>query len=781
MNSPMLRRLFNIESIPADAETVSLAWENPWPGWVWALLLLAAALFAAWSYSRLTGRRSGKIVLASVRFAIITLVLVLISGPMLEMPRETVEEDWVLVLVDRSVSMNIADTIDEATGDRLSRDEQLRRALAEHAETFAALGENKQLVWLGFHLGAFSLDAANSGAEEPAADADGLPAALSGADGQRTSINTSIVQALQRAAARPLSGIVLISDGRTHDPPTRATVRRLQADAVPVFTVPVGSADALADVTIRRIDSPRRAYVGDKVPITVQLDRAGSASHETGATVTLIDELTGEELAREEVAANDDRDEVTLTAEPTLAGEATWRVQIDTERPALVPENMVRTFGIDLLDRPLRVLYVDGYPRWEYHYVKNLVVREESLESSVMLLSADREFAQEGNIPIARLPRSPGELADYDVIVIGDVPASFFTTEQLEMFRDHVADYGAGLLWMAGPRSTPNTFAGTALADLLPVRGSAPIQPIGRPVLMQPTDLADRLGVLQLTTGEEVGWPHELTDASYGWSQLRYAQRLDRARLKPTVEVLAETTETFSEQPLPLVTSMRFGAGNSVYVATDEIWRWRYGRGELLPEQFWVQMMRMLGRESAAGSGQQAILEVNPRRLEVNQPLRIDLRLLDDRMVAQQLPSVGAELINEQGETVAEIQLLRLNGAEERFAATFLPDTPGRYRVQLSDATIAGHGDADVEVFTPDDEMRRPETDHALLENLAEATGGRVLKADQLGELPALLPNRALRTVNPLTERIWDTPFFFALIVLALTAEWIGRKVLRLV
>jgi hypothetical protein len=38
-----------------------------------------------------------------------------------------------------------------------------------------------------------------------------------------------------------------------------------------------------------------------------------------------------------------------------------------------------------------------------------------------------------------------------------------------------------------------------------------------------------------------------------------------------------------------------------------------------------------------------------------------------------------------------------------------------------------------------------------------------------------------VRTLNPLRERIWDTPLAFILVVLALTLEWVGRKVLRLV
>ncbi len=48
------------------------------------------------------------------------------------------------------------------------------------------------------------------------------------------------------------------------------------------------------------------------------------------------------------------------------------------------------------------------------------------------------------------------------------------------------------------------------------------------------------------------------------------------------------------------------------------------------------------------------------------------------------------------------------------------------------------------------------------------------------GSLPQLLPHRSVQTVKPLSERIWDTPLAFALVLLVLTAEWIGRKVLQL-
>jgi uncharacterized membrane protein len=433
------------------------------------------------------------------------------------------------------------------------------------------------------------------------------------------------------------------------------------------------------------------------------------------------------------------------------------------------------------VDRPLRVLYVDGYPRWEYRFLKNLLVREESIESSVMLLSADRDFAQEGNQPITRLPRSADELARYDVIVLGDTPATFFSPDQLEMIRAHIAERGAGLLWIGGERFTPTSYAGTVLADLLPMRGNLQLSPIEGAVNLEPTELAERLGVMQLVSSAGPGWPAELRDPSFGWSQLFYAQKIEPGRLKPTAEVLARTVQPRNGDHLPLVMLMRYGAGQTIYVASDEIWRWRYGRGEFYPDQFWIQMVRMLGRESLATSGDRATLEVAPRRLEVNQPLRVTLRLIDAALIDSRRSSVTAVLETEEGVKIADLDLRPLPGSEDRFATTYLPEQTGQLRVRIEDPTLPDlEMIMPVEVFAPDDELRRPETDHELLAQLAASTGGQVLGEADLANLPDLLPNRAVRTLDPLQERIWDTPLAFILVLLALTAEWIGRKILRL-
>ncbi len=806
MNSELARWLLDIDVIPQDAGALRLAWEHPWPSWVWVILVFAAGFFAVWSYSGLVGNRKWRGALAAVRFAIVLVALVLISGPMRELPREPVEEDGVLMLADRSASMPIADVSRpgaNTAGGRESRDAQLQAALDRARPVLNLLSDERQVVWMGFQGGAFNLDsdqpttAPSSTGESSIVNRQSSIPDLGPPDGRRTNIEAALEQALQRAAARPVSGIVVLSDGRSDSQISRTLLRRLQADAIPVFVVPLGAEDPLGDLAVRDVDAPRRAFVHDKVPVVVDLERLGAAAVDLTGVVRLIDEATGEELDRADLAelkqrrgegdgasAGGDHDDVTLTAEPKLAGETTWKVVIDTSESDLVPDNNLKTFTIELVDRPLRVLYVEGYPRWEYRYIKELIRREKSVESSVMLISADRDFAQEGNMPITRLPRSPEEFAAYDVLIVGDVPAGFFSPDQLEMIKAHVADRGAGLLWIGGEKSTPSSYSGSVLADLLPMRGSLNLPPIGVPMTITPTPQAERLGVLQLAAGERVGWPAELSDPATGWSRLLWAQRIEPGQLKPAVEVLAQTAQPVSgDVSLPLILSMRYGAGQSIYVATDEIWRWRYGRGELYPDQFWMQMIRMLGRESLSASGSQAQIEITPRRVQSGQPMRLELRLLDAQLLQQAQATVRVTLRDPAtGATVAEIDLKRVEGADDRYAATYLPDVTGQFEVRVNDPTFAALDlRATVEVFAPDDELRKPETDHPLLRGLADATNGKVLSPDELGTLPQLLPNREVRTSNPLTEPIWDTPLALIVAILLLTAEWIGRKIVRLV
>ncbi|MGP1311060.1 MAG: hypothetical protein ACTS27_12765, partial [Phycisphaerales bacterium] len=517
-------------------------------------------------------------------------------------------------------------------------------------------------------------------------------------------------------------------------------------------------------------------------------------------TVRLVDARTGLTLAERRVELAGETETLTLTTNVDDPGEQEWTVEIVADEPDLIEANNTEQLTVRLVDEPMRVLYIDGGPRWEQRYLKNLLIRERSIVSSNLILSPQFRYLQEGDEELARIPESPEEWARFDAIILGDVSPAVFTSSQLESLRDHVAQRGGGLLWIAGPSFVPSEWFGTPLADLLPVVSAAgQIAPFTSDILVEPAPLAERLGVMRLGATADEPWPAELSDPRTGWSALRWAQRLDPALLKPAAEPLAFARPLNDpESRAPLVVSMRFGAGRALYAATDEIWRWRYGRGESLPERFWLQMVRMLGRESLARSGQQAVLEAAPQRAVVDQPVRLAVTLLDQSLIDTGFGSVAVRLeraarpgANEPDTPPIELTLAPESSADaagapssspRTFSTTWLPSEAGDWTVRPVEPGLASLGlSAAVQVALPDDELRTPQTDHAALERLASETGGRLLEPGDLSRLSELLPNRRERFIAERPESLWDTPLALIIIAGLLTLEWLGRRLIRLI
>ena len=598
--------------VPAElrGEVWRIGFSRPWPSWALLLAAVCIVSVAWWSYVGLRGSRARRAMLACLRAFTLAIVLLLCLGPMIEWPREREERDVVQVVVDRSASMQVRDGL-QPGGARETRDEQVRRALLQPA--WKSVGEAHDIGW---H--------AMGGRLTPIADVAAPPPA----DGRRTLIAGTLQQALRESGGRSLAAIVLLTDGRSQDQPDASLLRALKASGAPVIAVALGDPAGAADRGISQVEHPLRAFPRDRVPVQVSVHGGGDAP----VRVALRDRTSGRVLDERVVELDQDhRAQLTLTGQRVEAGEADWEVTLLPAGEDADPSNDTRPVKVSFVDRPLRVLYVDGWPRWEFRYLKNLLLREQGIESSVMLLSADRDFAQEGTAPLARLPASEAEFAAFDVIVIGDVPGGFLDDARQKLVRELVGRRGAGVLWIGGERATPSSWHGMPLEDLLPFRSGVEIGRWDEPVVMSPTPLAARLGLLQLSDEAEA-WPSELSRRGPAWSRLEWAQRIDARDLKPTVEAwaMAEPARPKSDadgsaSSLPLVLSMRFGAGSVAYVGTDETWRWRHGRGETLPERFWIQIIRHLARQALRGTGDRPSIEAEPSLVAVDQPTRVSI------------------------------------------------------------------------------------------------------------------------------------------------------------
>ncbi|NCY17783.1 MAG: hypothetical protein EBX39_13705, partial [Actinobacteria bacterium] len=367
---------------------------------------------------------------------------------------------------DRSRSLQVSDE-HAVDGRRISRDERLQSLLQD--PVWSRVKRSHQVLWFGC-----------TGAVTAITDPSKPPPATGG----RTLLAASVQDAMRFMEGRLVGSIVLISDGRSQDTFDASTLAALRRSGISIFVVPLGDPASAADRSIMEVEHPQRVFPRDRVPVQVTVASIGDEP----VHVVLRDRVTGRVLDRVEARrGSDGRLHATLTGDRDGSGTATWEVAIDPASADADPSNDHRNIDISSVDRPLRVLYLDGRPRWEFRYLRSILLREAGMESSIMLLSADRDFAQEGTAPLARLPATAEELAPFDVIVIGDVPAGAIDATRQRIIQEQVARRGAGLVWIGGERSTPSSWEGSPLEELLPFRGSLDVPRWDEPVLMQPT------------------------------------------------------------------------------------------------------------------------------------------------------------------------------------------------------------------------------------------------------------------------------------------------------
>jgi hypothetical protein len=802
MLASLLDRLFGLDSsMSLSGENTALGWAYPLPGWAWMLIVLAALALAHGSYARMEGARWARFGLATFRALLLIALAVLLAGPTVVRTDITPEADWLLVMVDRSASMTFADTQE---GDRaVSRDEALREALADQLDVFGdeKLGETRNIVWFGYDREAYPIDAPSGESR------------LSEPGVQATNLRTAIDQVLQAAAGRTISGVVLFGDGQTPQPTGEATIEKLARQDIPVFSVPLGSALPRLDLAVQRVDAPVSAFAGDLVPLTVTVRRQdvlpgedeGLTIDPADVIVRLIDTDTGD-IVDEQTLEEDGWDNpVRLQARSELAGELNLRAEVSYEgsltqvQAEIATSNNSRAVSIAMVDRPLKVLYVDRV-RWEYRFLVPMLKREESIDSSILLVDADRGFVQEGDTPLSRFPLTAEEIRPYDVIMIGDVHPRFFSDQQLALIREHVATRRAGLLWVGGDRHTPNLYAGTDLELLLPMTTPSAVGRLvpatGFEVPIQPTKAAEELNLLRLSLkrGDEAGsplaeWPDNLPP--FRWAQ-------DLGTLRPGSRTLAHALGMVNPntgEPAPLVVLYRFGGGEVIYVGTDETFRWRKVGGEVYFEQFWIQLMRKLGRTRLQQVDDRARFAVSPSAVDLGATQLVELVIDDPALIRSAPQSVRVEVLargitdEDALTTVGEVELRPAgfqgdldSGARAVYQANWRSDRPGRFVLRVAEPLLESlELEAPAEVRDPAQELARAATDHDRLIRLANGTGGAVIQLNNLAQLETLVPNRSRELTSETRQPLTNTLIALLVLLGLLTLEWALRRGLKLV
>ena len=774
---------------------VYLQWNSPYPGWFVLAFSLLVLLFIAVAYWGERGRPGGRIILASLRAALAGLVIAMLCRPVLILQRNRVSPSHVALLVDTSASMA---RIDDDAASGLSRLDLARRVLtADDARPLHTLLVRNQL-----RIYHFAQDAGPLGTAANPADLESVLSQLASLtpDGSGTNLARSLERVLRRPEGGRLAAVILASDGRSTEPaPLAGAIAAAKAQQVPIYPLLIGSPVPPRDVGVGSVTWDGNVFAKDILSVRVLLEATGLSSP-VPVTVRLVDEGRGRIAVAETVSVGGETasQEVELRTRPARSGRLRYRVEIVHLDGDADADNDSDVVDVWVHDEPARVLYVEQLPRFEYRYLKNALVREDTVRCSILLLGADAGFAQEGTAPIRRFPETPEELAGYDVVLFGDVdPAGdWLTGAQAQMLVDFIGQRGGGFGLIAGERHAPHRFRGTVLEKLIPVRidpeflgGYA--QTLTASFVPRVTPAGRRSRLFRFGLGgpparpSPVDGPSPVDDggasvvaALPGWYW--FARTLGP---KPGAEVFLEhPTVQGGEGAMPLVVVGRYGAGKVLFHASDDTWRWRKGTGELICDGFWIQVIRALMPARAPGADRRLVIRPGQRRYHYGQRVDVEVKISDPELLSGFEDQVRLTVHDDEGRPVAKVDGKRLSGSSPLFEGSFIPPSPGTFTFTVEGLAPEGPDSqpaaavASIRVERATLESRRPEADHATLKHLAAETEGEMVALDRLDEALGVLRDRSVRVPDDVSETLWDSKLAFILFAMLITAEWILRK-----
>ena len=734
---------------------------------VWLLILLAilVGVFIYFVYVRPRFRvtRRTTVILATLRTALIALVIFMLLKPVVVVSSVVPRSSYVALAIDDSLSMKLQDTPGRTTRLDYAKQMLLSPPAAGKNSFISRLEEKFKTNLYGF-----------SGEVVGVSDGNTLYG-----EGRTTDVTGALDEIAKRSSGMPLSAIVLATDGASNvSRDLSATLRELRARDVPVFTIGVGDTARPLDAELTRMTLPRRVLVGSRANIEAFVSLSGY-----GATKVLMSvREDGRAIKTEEFnLRGNDTQAVSLEIIPSNPGFRRYTVEVTPLDGEVTIENNKQEAMVEVIAGPLRILHVEGEPRWELGKIReSLTPTEKNVTVVSLQRTGENKFYRQGigaqQELVSGFPKTEEELFAYDGLVLGSVEAGFFTIDQLRNIEAFVSRRGGGLLALGGRLSFDGgRYKGTLIEDLLPLTLE------GRKL-----DDGESFAPIYKAQLTGAGQAHPITRLNEDravsqktWNDLPPISVSEGLKtVKPGASVLLEAKRAGGSAPaVPLLALQRYGRGQTLAFTASDTWRWRMRMDSksTAHETFWRQLLRYL----VSGSPKQIEAGAEQDVYVMDDTVRVVADIRDKHYNPVNDARATARITKPSGATLdVPLKFTSINDANV-YTGEFKADELGQHGIELV-ATSASLGQvgakSTVLVSDLNREFYSATQNSDLLKRIAAETGGKYY---QLSDLQSLLDDLTYRK-TPYSERVtkdlWDMPINFFLIIGLLCAEWFLRK-----
>ena len=638
------------------------------------------------------------------------------------------------------------------------------------------------------------------------------------ATGTESRVGDAINSILEQERGSPLAGIVVISDGRSNaglDP--LVTISEATLQGVPIHTVGMGTAQNPLNVRLVDIETPKRVFPGDRFRLTALLQASGLQGKQI--TIQLRRRAGGQKnagMAIEEervvtLEGDDSMSNLVFDIQPREIGSWIYEVKaLPPEKDSNPLDNALES-EVRVVEPKSTVLIIAGGPTREYQFVRNLLFRDPSVQSHVLLQTSGPGVSQEAKKMLTEFPRTRAEMSLYDCVIGFDADWSALDNEQVENLEKWISEQAGGLVIVAGPVSTPKWAGsqgnGNRKAEIL--RNLSPL-------------VVNTRGSRLISIGRfesETAWPLVFAPDAWQTDFVQVAKTLEESRRawerfrgvysfyacyepKPgatPVAYFSDPSATSAGKPPIYLATQFYGAGRVAFQGGGEFWRLREV-GESYFDTYYTKLVRWAGQGRLLRDSDRGILLLDKQQAIVGEQVMVRAVLRDAQFQPTLLPDAQAKLLEPSGRSTPLVLAPIPDPSQPGvYLGQFFTKGTGTYEVQLPVGGLADQQllTQQVSVRVPALEIQRPQRNDPLLNELATRTGGKYW----IGMNSLVVPSSETSGVglSPLVQSIEprdqtnylpgapDKEFqqrlmglLMALIVGCLSMEWLIRRLSKL-
>lgn len=631
-------------------------------------------------------------------------------------------------------------------------------------------------------------------------------------NGFHTELVLPVLQATQ--SQDDCAAVLLVTDGlhnRTSSSPIEMA-RKFGGQGVPIYTVGIGSTRQPKDMALMNVEMPDSIFEQDQVRgfvdfsdyMTAGLPYEVTIKHDT--KIVWRKSIKSENSGRRRIEfsfpvrdilnaveeTGDESDDVDIRNIPLQLEVGVTPIDPESISRELIADNNAQTAFVQTVTQKRKMLILDGRPRWETRYVRNLFERQSEWEV-VALLDGLFESGGQGKSKSAALankswrdtgrqqfPRSSAELFEYDLILIGDLSRGLLTDEELEWIDQFVGNRGGGLIFLDGQRRNLEDYSETPIEKILPVEFVQATAATGGD--NWPSHSLNLSDAGRSETGMRIGSGREQNEDL--WGSLKVPKWFAPAKLLPGCVAYVNVVNENSDGEEFLATAIatrRYGAGNVLYLGVDELWRWRFDVGDQFHQKFWLQVSRWIGPPPFAVAGPRVSIGIDQSVYEPDSSANFQVQLRDEsgQRVIDPDSDVSVTLYRD-GELVGEVPLKDDGNGIFRGKSGSL--AAGNHTVKVKQRDGYGkqteHAETAKLIVKPtvNTELRELSLNETLLKEIASASGGDYFAEHEMSHLLELLEDQNQTKIISSETALSYSWWWFLPIIGLLTTEWIIRK-----